>query len=345
MKEKMVKADGIFEACKEEVNTKEGTMKGELEAIRKKIEEVETGFVKEITQAGKLHREDVAKLREGIQEISGGEGGGKGGGGGRGYRPILECKAIGSIKNLDSGRDGFREWEEKFINVMGQAKEKADVLLEWLAKEADARPRDGGGYAFASEGKERALEHLVYEESMSRFSAEKLWDEVGKDVYIVLREKTSGEARSIIRGRKKGEGLEALRDVHAWFTETTKAGMAERRIAIMSPAQAKKDEEVLGMVTRWMDTHDRLQQIDGQEMPTMYKATAVKKILPGKFKEHLDMTMGNSFGEKDEGDFKRLINHIKQWATARKLEKTKKKEIYDKYNRNVNRENTKNPGK
>ena len=57
-----------------------------------------------------------------------------------------------------------------------------------------------------------------------------------------------------------------------------------RRIAIMSPAQAKKDEEVLGMVTKWIDTHNRLQQIDGQEMPTMYKAIAVKKILPGKFR-------------------------------------------------------------
>ena len=79
---------------------------------------------------------------------------------------------------------------------MGQAKEKADVLLEWLAKEADARPRDGGGYAFAKEGKEKALEHLAHQEDMSRHSAEKLWNEVGKDVYIVLTEKTSGEAGS-----------------------------------------------------------------------------------------------------------------------------------------------------
>ncbi len=127
-------------------------MKEELEAIKKKMEEVEVGFVKEITQAGKLHREDVARLREEIQGMGSNEGGGKSGGGGRGVRPIVESKAIGGIKNLDSGRDGFREWEEKFINVMGQAKEKADMLLEWLAGEADAKPRDGGGYAFARGG-------------------------------------------------------------------------------------------------------------------------------------------------------------------------------------------------
>ena len=78
-------------------------------------------------------------------------------------------------------------------------------------------------------------------------------------------------------------------------------------------------------------------------MPTMYKATAVKKILPGKFKEHLDMTMGNSFGEKDEGDFKRLINHIKQWATARKLEGAKGKEIDDMDIGNVNQEGVRDP--
>ena len=157
MKAKMDKADGIFEAHKEGMKKKEETMKEELEAIKKKMEEVEVGFVKEITQAGKLHREDVARLREEIQGMGSSEGGGKGGSGGRGFRPILESKAIGGIKNLDSGRDGFREWEEKFINVMGQAKEKADMLLEWLAREADAKPRDGGGYVFAREGKERAL--------------------------------------------------------------------------------------------------------------------------------------------------------------------------------------------
>ena len=114
------------------------------------MEEVETGFVKEITQAGKLHREDVVRLREEIQGMGPSDGGGKGGGGGRGFRPILESKAIGGIKNLDSGRDGFREWEEKFVNVMGQAKEKADVLLEWLAKVANAYPPPSLGLASAS---------------------------------------------------------------------------------------------------------------------------------------------------------------------------------------------------
>ena len=49
--------------------------------------------------------------------------------------------------------------------------------------------------------------------------------------------------------------------------------MAERRIAIMGPAQARKDEEVLGMVTKWIDTYNRLQGIDGQELATMCKAT------------------------------------------------------------------------
>ncbi len=161
MRLKMGKADDIFKAHTAEMKEKEGNMKGELEAIRKKMEEVETGFVREITEAGKQHREDVARLREGIQEMNKGEGWGKGEGRGKGFRPILESKAIGGIKRLDSGRDGYREWEEKFVNVMGQAREGADTLLEWLAREADARPRDGNGYTFTKEGKEKALEYLV----------------------------------------------------------------------------------------------------------------------------------------------------------------------------------------
>ena len=66
----------------------------------------------------------------------------------------------------------------------------------------------------------------------------------------------------------------------------------------------------------------------------------MKKILPGRFKEHLDMTQGTSFGEKDEEAFKGLISHIKQWATARKLEKGN---VDDMDIGNVNQEGARDP--
>ena len=138
-------------------------------------------------------------------------------------------------------------------------------------------------------------------------------------------DKTSGEARNLIKGKRKEQGLEALRDVHAWFAETSKAGMVEWRIALMCPSQAKNDEEVLELVTRWHETYERLKEIVWEVMLYPHKATAIKRILPGSFKEHLDMTKGTAFGERDDEAFADLVNYIMQWATARKLEAISKK--------------------
>ena len=87
---------------------------------------------------------ELAQLRALIINMpSGGAGNAQGiAGGGKRRFPIMENKCIQGMKMLDNDRSTFREWEEKFVNNLGQAKENGEEVLEWLVKEAERRPRD-----------------------------------------------------------------------------------------------------------------------------------------------------------------------------------------------------------
>ena len=58
-------------------------------------------------------------------------GGSKAGSGGS-KRPILESKAISSVKTLSSDRTTFKLWNEKLINALGQAIDGSRAVMQRL---------------------------------------------------------------------------------------------------------------------------------------------------------------------------------------------------------------------
>ena len=119
----------------------------------------------------------------------------------------------------------------------------------------------------------------------------------------VLQEKTTGEARGVVRSvnedpEKKGKGLLAMYRLYTWFAETSNAGMQAKRAALMSPAQAKNDGDVLMMVNKWYERYQQVGRMDGKHMDVKYAVPALKGILTPKLKEHIDITYGESMGKE-----------------------------------------------
>ena len=277
--------------------------------------------------------------------------------------PILDTRSIGNLKIIGGDRGEYREWVEKFVNVFGQLKEGWNVMLEWVMEEAELNPREhheGSGnrdkYLFEEEGKERFLEKMMEhgrmlagmtEEPMglndqarwkevgerSKRSAEEEWKELGRNLMTVLLEKTTGEARMAVstvhhNSKGKGKGMLAFYKMHAWFVETSSAGMQDRRTALMQTVAAKSDGEVLGMVNKWYERYLAVGRMGGALMPPSYAVPALKGILTPAFREHLQITYGEKYGE-GEGQLEKLMSKIREWATTRKLEEMRKKQKGD----------------
>ena len=135
-------------------------------------------------------------------------------------------------------------------------------------------------------GKGKKVEEMEYNEK--KFPIH--YTAMKESVYAVQVDKTEGEARQRVKAAENGNGLEAYKRVFDWFTFTSGLGIAERRSKIMIPDQAKKPEEVVGLIEAWEREVRELGELDplGMELPDNYKKTALKCILTTEARDYFD---------------------------------------------------------
>ena len=137
-----------------------------------------------------------------------------------------------------------------------------------------------------------------------------------ESLYAVLVDKTEGEARQRVKAAQNGKGLSAFKRVFEWFTITSGLGIAERRSKIMIPEQAKKPEEVVGLIEAWEKEMRELNELDpeGAGLPDLYKKTALKCILTAEAKEYFDTR------EEEYETYEDFKNSVMNWAMRRRME-------------------------
>jgi hypothetical protein len=91
---------------------------------------------------------------------------------------LIECKAVLSLKTLESERVGYRIWAEKLKNIINHVRPGA----KWLLEMAETK--------MMPESEEAIIR--VMEASECPKGA---WKEFGEDLSFLLLEKTEGEAR------------------------------------------------------------------------------------------------------------------------------------------------------
>ncbi len=117
---------------------------------------------------------------------------------------------------------------------------------------------------------------------------------------------------------KDGEGLWSYVKMHQWFMSTTDLGKTNQRIDIMRPPQCKHDWEVAEAVEKWEEKYRIVKEEDGdQELPEKYRMTALKCILVGYIKKHIELR------EEDIKTYEEMRAIIMKWAVNEKIEKDK----------------------
>ena len=142
--------------------------------------------------------------------------------------------------------------------------------------------------------------------------------ELNRDQWAVLQAKAEGEALLKASAVKDGEGLWAYVKMHQWFISTTDLGKTNQRVDIMRPPQCKHDWEVAEAVERWEEKYRIIKEEDGdQQLPEKYRMTALKCILVGDIKKHIELR------EEELKTYDEMRSIIMKWAVNKKIEKDK----------------------
>ena len=193
---------------------------------------------------------------------------------------LMESVAIGRMDKLGAGDEKqggrvYQLWNEKFQNTLGGLRRGARDVLEWAAARVDSAI-DEMEFAAATD-----TTGQPFRLDLAEFSNE---------LYEVLIDKTEGDAIARVKAGTKGNGLDAYRRVHRWYTMTTELGLTELRTRVMHPKPPKREEDTLLQLEAWERERQKLIDIEGPsgELPENYKRTAVLQILSGRIKEYIE---------------------------------------------------------
>ena len=267
-----------------------------MEQFRNTADQAMTGFEDRLTQIGMA----VQEMRNTVQGTPVGRTGERRED--HRERDVEESKAISNLPVFQGGERGvYKEWHEKFVNVFTQVRKGTRSLLEELetTKEEYWADMDFDTWARArgvSDGK---------------------YDGWSADLWWVLIEKTSGEALQRVKGTKRGEGMEAYRRLHQWYARQTTMTMQELRMKVMRPGQARNEGEVAQKLEEWTEAKIELDRMEknGDGLPEQWQVAAVRGILAGKIKEHMDLRMA----EKELG-IEELVREVRKYAGMRRAE-------------------------
>ena len=84
----------------------------------------------------------------------------------------------------------------------------------------------------------------------------------------------------------------------------------------MMPPAVKKEEDVAKAIEVWEEEIRELEHVEGpgEGLPDDYKVTALKRLLTGRIKEHIE------FKEAEPVTFARIREEVMRWANQRRIE-------------------------
>ena len=238
-----------------------------------------------------------------------------------------------NFRVLSTDSSGFREWSTKFKNAFGQARPGRDGLtykrvIEKLERMAGQWMSDPGRVEeqMRDQIDETKMNDVMQGLSLPGMTKDK-WAGICEDIYAVLLDKTEGELhRKVVnQGDKSATGMQcdggakAYLQVYMWFMETTGLKLSERRSALMTPSRARNEDEIADAIESWEREELEIRKLDpsGSDLPDVWKMTALKCLLTGRIKEHIELRAAQFKGYDD------LRSEVMKYATQKRLEKNR----------------------
>ena len=212
----------------------------------------------------------------------------------RSQKPLLESKAISGLGTFDGTRSHYQEW-------IGKLKDAVDV---WCPEFRDV-------FAWL-EGVSGPITETEYDKGLFTTS----FQQANAQLWSVLSTKTTGEARSKVVAGVRGDGLEAYRRVHKWYTALSGLGVSDKYAKIMVPPIPKRDADVANTIEAWeSELRDLVSLKPDLIMPDEFKRTALKRMLTPNVKEYVEAR------EAELGSYKEMRDLIMDWALRRHRER------------------------
>ena len=99
------------------------------------------------------------------------------------------------------------------------------------------------------------------------------------NVYMLLMDRTEGEAPLRVRGCKPGMGCKAYMTVYKWFMGVSGQAVTARMKKLMSPATPRTEAEVADAIERWVEAARILENLKPEyKLAEPYKITALESL-------------------------------------------------------------------
>ena len=106
------------------------------------------------------------------------------------------------------------------------------------------------------------------------------YDDMKEDLFVLLTDKTEGEAAVRVRGRKIGDGVEAYVTLYKWYTGTSGQAITERIRKLVSPATPKQESDIADAIDRWVDPGRVLENMKEEfKLQDLCKIMALEQLM------------------------------------------------------------------
>jgi len=166
----------------------------------------------------------------------------------KGGKPIMEYKVMQDLPGLSNDKSGFRDWKTRMRDGIASSRrtEMYNEFLHWI-EDPTTKPLTG------NEGMQMIMMQANTESGIP--VEEETWNKLSTMLASLITQKATNGSEGFLIVKRAKTGIAAWYRLNRWMMATTGSGLSSRMGALMKPAQAKKDSEVISELENgWMNT-------------------------------------------------------------------------------------------
>ena len=218
-------------------------------------------------------------------------------------RDISESKVLSTLPTYE-GKDKWREWVTKMITAMDQFRPGSRAVIDHVIRTG-------------TEDWTKASHDLWLSPKPEQMG---MYEPMNRDMWWIMTQKTASEAYGKVMafgGSEGGNGLDVFMKLYRWYTKIAQVSVDELRDKCSGPPRASKMEDIPGIIERWKQHVAHLEQVDNADPFTeKWRITAIRKILCGKIREHVEWKYAQEGSVPTE---KGLLGEIRDYLASQRI--------------------------
>jgi hypothetical protein len=197
-----------------------------------------------------------------------------------------------NFRRVEKFSQGDSEWQEFCFDVMVTTRSINPDLASQMEDLTKAKKVDSDHY-----------------EDLYQMNPEML--KASSELYEVLCQLTGGQAKSLMRGIDKQDGLKAWRNLHTTYARETLARTLRLYREVINPSQASNPDQIITSIGRWETKLKELERGTTTRLPEMVKLAALTEICTNDIRDLV-------YQHADDGQtFEQIREKVIGWTSNR----------------------------